>query len=63
MRVHLSRLHYTAMVEKMVKLGLRVDLELPDLAFSSDGQDSENKQLANTGFEEGENPTPTRQSH
>lgn len=37
----------------MVKLGLRVDLELPDLAFPSDGQDGENKQLANTRFEEG----------
>ena len=27
------------------------------------GQDGENKQLANTRFEEGENPTPTHQSH
>lgn len=59
MRVHLSRLHYTAMVEKMVKVRLRVDLELPDLAFSSGAQDGENKQLTNTRFEEGESPTPT----
>lgn len=38
MRVHLSRLHYTAMIEKIVNVRLRVDLELPDLAFSSENR-------------------------